>query len=433
TGAVLPPAVPVGELLDAIDATAVAGDEPGDEPDDGAGEGRATARVLARHPLQPFHPRNFTPGAIAGRGPWSFDRAWLAGARELERPRHEPTPFLAAPLPARPSPAVELDALVGFLGRPVRAFLRQRLGLPVAGDRDEVQDALTIELDGLGRWQVGDRLLRARLHGVSERDAILAEIARGTLPPGVLGKPVVDALSPIVRDILRTAEARAPALTGRDPGALEPVDARVVLAGGRIVSGSVAGVAGDVLVAATFSRVSPRQRLAAWARLLILTAAWPQRALSAVTVGRASGPDDVRVASIPPLGATEAERQAVAIEQLTLLLDLYDRGMREPLPLACMSSFAYAEAALAGSDPVPAATAKWESGWQGNGWRQGEDAEAEHVLALGGPVPFAQLAAAAPRADEHGDGWPATETSRFGRLAVRLWRELLAREEIWSR
>ena len=49
-----PPAVPVGELLDLIDQTARHGD--------------ASARdaVLVRHPLQPFDPRNFTPGGLAG-------------------------------------------------------------------------------------------------------------------------------------------------------------------------------------------------------------------------------------------------------------------------------------------------------------------------------------------------------------------------------
>src|SRR5581483_8593732 len=41
-----PPAVPVGELLDAIDAS-------------GAPEARARDQVLVRHPLQPFDPRNF--------------------------------------------------------------------------------------------------------------------------------------------------------------------------------------------------------------------------------------------------------------------------------------------------------------------------------------------------------------------------------------
>jgi exodeoxyribonuclease V gamma subunit len=52
TGASIPPAVPLGELLDALDRTASA-----------TGGSRVRDIVTTRHPLQPFDPRNFTPGA----------------------------------------------------------------------------------------------------------------------------------------------------------------------------------------------------------------------------------------------------------------------------------------------------------------------------------------------------------------------------------
>ena len=84
TNAPRPPAVPVGELLDAIDATVRAEDGP------------AHQRVVICHPLQPFDPRNFTPGRIAGPDSWSFDPTGLAGARALTGPRSEPRPFIAA-------------------------------------------------------------------------------------------------------------------------------------------------------------------------------------------------------------------------------------------------------------------------------------------------------------------------------------------------
>ncbi len=74
----------------------------------------------------------------------------------------------------------------------MRAFLRQRLGIGVAEYDDEVEDALPVELDALEEWGIGQRLLEARLAGTGARTAALAEIARGSLPPGVLGKPVVD-------------------------------------------------------------------------------------------------------------------------------------------------------------------------------------------------------------------------------------------------
>ena len=336
-------------------------------------------------------------------------------------------PFLTGPLPARADPVVELADLVRFLEHPVRAFLRQRLGVSLRGGADEVQDSLSIELDGLERWGVGQRLLRARLEGVDGRAAALAEIARGTLPPGVLGKPVIQRLYPTVDAIVAEAVRVSP--PGSGPLGGDPVDVRVELASGRLVSGTVSGVSGDVLLTTTFSRVSAKHRIAAWARLLALTAECPERPFAAATVGRAGGRDDVRVAYIPPLADDPAQRRAIALAQLEILVDLYDRGMREPLPLFCLTSEAYASAARSGQDPAVAAAREWESGWNFDR----EDRDAEHQMAFGGVLGFSDVLALAPAGDEAGDGWSAEDDSRLGRYARRLWDGLLEREERSSR
>ena len=81
---------------------------------------------------------------------------------------------------------VELDDLVRFVEHPVRAFLRQRLGISVGDYNDEIDDALPVELDGLEKWGVGNRLLDGRLAGAAMDALRPAEIARGALPPGRL-------------------------------------------------------------------------------------------------------------------------------------------------------------------------------------------------------------------------------------------------------
>ncbi|MGH2910540.1 MAG: exodeoxyribonuclease V subunit gamma, partial [Solirubrobacteraceae bacterium] len=174
TNSVRPPAVPVGELLDAIDATVRC---PEDAPV------RASERVCVHHPLQPFDPRNFDPGALGGRDrvPWSFDEVALGGARALSGPRIATPPFLPDALAPLPEPVIDLDDLVSFAERPVRAFLRRRLGISLASAEDEVDDALPIELDPLTTWAVAERLLQALLRGSSLRAAARAEKARGTL------------------------------------------------------------------------------------------------------------------------------------------------------------------------------------------------------------------------------------------------------------
>jgi exodeoxyribonuclease V gamma subunit len=411
-----PPAVPIGELLDVIDRTVR------------TDEGPARDRVEVRHPLQPFDPKNFTNGELVPERTWSFDPVTLEGARALLAERAVPAPFLAGPLPQVAAPIVEIEDLVRFVGHPVRAFLRQRLGISLGDYSEEVADALPVELDALERWGVGQRLLDGVLAGALIEDCVAAEIARGTLPPGRLAKPVIDRVRPIVEDI--AAAAQSVLDTSAQPGS---VDVKVAIADGRTLSGTVPGVCGDVLRTVTFSRVNARHRLAAWVRWLGLTAAYPEREFAAATVGQArSGASDaasVTVARIAPLAPDAATRRERALEDLTTLVDLYDRGMREPLPLACMASAAYAEAAASGRDAEAAARKAWQSAWN----YPKEDAELEHQLVLGGIRTFDERSQEPPRADEAGDGWDETETTRFGRYARRLWHGLLGREVLVDR
>jgi exodeoxyribonuclease V gamma subunit len=380
-----------------------------------------------RHPLQPFDPRNFTRGALVGGRPWSFDRVTVEGARALVDPRAERRPFLAGPLPDAAAPVIEVDELVRFVQHPVRAFLRRRLGISVADFSEEVEDALAVELDHLGRWDVGQRLLDGVLAGASVEACVEAEIARGTLPPGRLAGPVLASVRPTVEEIARHAAALLPA--GASPGSL---DVRVGLDDGRALGGTVPGVWEDVLRTVGFSRVAAKHRLAAWVRWLALTAAHPERPFAAATVGRVRAGADgaqVTIARLAPLGPDAASRRASALGQLTTLVDLHDRGMREPLPIACQASAAYARAAATGANPVVAGRAAWESSWS----FEREDAEPEHQLAFGGVLSFDELLAATPRPDEHGDSWEAGDPTRFGRYARRLWQGPLGAETVVDR
>ena len=59
-----------------------------------------------------------------------------------------------------------------------------------------------------------------------------------------------------------------------------------------------------------------------------------------------------------------------------------------------------------------------------------EDRQPEHLLVHGDAMPLSRLMAEPPRDDET---WEETETTRFGRYALRLWRGLLAVEELSDR
>jgi exodeoxyribonuclease V gamma subunit len=409
-----PPAVPVGELLDVVERT-VSG-----------GEGSAREQVVVHHPLQPFDPRNFTSGRLVPGSPWGFDPQALGGARALSGERRPREPFLAAPLPPREDALIELNSLIRFVEHPTRALLRDRLGISVSEFYDEVEDSMPVELDALQTWGVGQRLLEGVLAGAELKACMQAEIARGALPPGELARPALARIGAVVEQLANEARSLG---VDRAPGSL---DVNIGIEDGRTLAGTVTGVCGDTLRAISYSRVRPRDRLRAWVRLLALSAARPERAFESVVIGRARADArwaDATVARIAPLADDPASRQRIATEQLSLLLDLYERGMREPLPIACDASAAYAQAVISGEDGAAAAREAWETVFRFDK----EDRQPEHVLVHGDAVPLARLLEPRPRDDEEGPGWDQTETTRFGRYAMRLWRGLLAVETVSDR
>lgn len=399
TNAPLAPAVVVGELLDACEASARL------DPANGV-TGSVRDVVVVRHPLQPFDRQNFiasgsSPARAAG-GPWSFDAAALAGARAISRERQPAPAFAAAPLPPAPrSGSLTLVELIAFLERPVRAFLVQRLGITLGQDEAQPDDALPIELDGLKRWAVGQRLVEAIVSGQDPRGAYRAEIARGTLPPGALGVPLINEILPTAKLIADTARAHAVGLAARSQ------QTNLKLTDGSRLTGTVGAIHGHVLIDAGYARLGPRHRLASWTKLLALTAADPETPFEAVTIGRGGDAHSVRVIRLPQLGATARSRHERATAELERLCALRELGLREPLPLPCRAAHAYAQAALqVGDDPVAAAMAQWRSGWARGSYQTGEDAEPEHRLALTGELDIGRLAG----------------------LATDLWRPIFAHE-----
>ena len=295
---------------------------------------RRPAPAAAVRPAQ-LHARRARADA-----PWSFDRvdARTAPAR-WPATAHAPRPFLAGPLPAVAGPVVELDDLVRFVAAPVRAFLRQRLGISVA------------RLRRRDRGRAADRARRPRAVAASaptarraprRRDAAgrrRAEIARGTLPPGALGQPVID--DGPARGRATIVGARRACSTCRRAGS---VDVRVALADGRTLSGTVPGVGGDAPARRSPTRASARSTASPrGCACSSLTAAHPERGFTGVTVGRGrrrSRRVTARPGS-PPLG----DRRRLRSRYLAVLVDLTDRGPARAAADACKTSHAYARRA----------------------------------------------------------------------------------------
>jgi exodeoxyribonuclease V gamma subunit len=289
---------------------------------------------------------------------------------------------------------IELDRLVSFAERPVWALLRERLGIKLSESFEEIEDAIPVELDGLQKWELGQRLLDGVLAGAALDDCMRAELAGGALPPGELARRPLAEIKSVVERLAAEAE---------EMEAVASVEVDLVLPDGRRLAGTVAGVCGGTIRTVSYSRVRARERIKAWVRLLALSAAHAERSYDSVVIGRARSERrydaQVTVARIPPVPD--------ALEQLATVIELYDHGMREPLPLPPETAAAYAQSG------EEAAREAWTSEW---GYDK-EDRAPEHVRVFGGVIPFEQLIAQ-PGFDEY---------------AHRLWDPLLEREQVTDR
>jgi len=386
TGQERPPAVPLAELLDALDATT---GQPVRE------------QVLVRHPLQPFDARNVVPGALVPGASFSFDPTVLHAAQAAISERGERPNFVGGPVDLIDADAdVSLADLTGFFRDPVRGFFRA-LDYTFPTEVEGVDDAMPVEIDNLQEWTVGDRMLTDILRGMHPDRALKAEWCRGTLPPGQLGwrkaKDILDQAKELALEALP--------LRSEPPGA---VDVDIDLGGGRRLTGTVSPIFGSRLVTATYSRLDGKHLLASWIPLLALNSFAPEREWEAVCIGRAKRGSQARAVH---LGCP----QAPALDLLRDLVAIYDQGRREPLPLPLKASFAWIDAWQQGKSTEWAAGNRWSSGNF-----PGEDVHPPHARAWGAGAPLKKLMEPLRPGEES-----AGQDNRFAAYAVRLWLPLL--------
>lgn len=397
TGARRPPAVPLGEVLDELDARLV------------GPEGPARDVIVRDHPLQPFDPRNF----VHDDPNRSFDEAAWRGAEAAaaRTGSAQPTSRMdrivlrqALPDPERDTTMLDLDQLVTFYTHPVRHFLRQRLGLTLRDFTDDLDPELPIDLDGLARWQIGERILSDRLIGVPAELARESESRRGALPPGALGASVLDQVENAVNEVLRGAGSDL-----LEPA--RPADVRVDLDDGRTLSGSLQNVRGERLVTVQFGALKASHRLAQWLRLL--AAAATGLPVNDAVVWGGKGACARQLAPEP----------VVAQRILSDLVAGYDAGLRELLPLPPVTADKYASSRRAGRQ-----TAERDAQTVWSGERFPESSDIEYARTLG--TSWQQLIAVRQLSELT---WPVTahgEAHWFGRIARAVFDPLAAYEEV---
>lgn len=408
TGQPRPPAVPLGEVIDAVRQTA---------------SGPGVERLVTEHPLQSFDARNL--GVAGGRvplladdRPFSYDPTALDAARRAlgQRARRQrPVDVL---LSAPPDADVDLAELIRFFDNPARAYLRGRLGMMLPEVDEQRHEGIPIELDGLGTWAIGERVLQAVLAGRDLEATCDAELWRGQLPPGELGYRTLHEVAAEVQAVTRVAWRVAGVGAPGRPMPREVLDLDLTLPSGRRLTGTVAGIVGDRALTVTYSNIKAKQRLRSWITSLALSAAGTPHTSDVVgrsRRGRRRGQVHVQHGPHDPQSA---------LRLLDDLADLRDRGLREPVPLPLATSYAWASGYLGNQSEWRARELAGRE-WVSDGGRDRpflrEQHETAHQFVYGGVVALTDILGE-PRDDER---WEPGVTSRLGQLALRVWRPIL--------
>jgi len=296
TGEPLPPAVPVAELIEAIDGRMVmaadderaSGERASDERASDERAAHASTALRREVPLQPW-----SGACFDGQRPRAFGSGMLAAALQLRSVAEGETATRPAIIEygepgAPPDGRNPAPGLVDFttLGRevlqPARLLLRGRHDVRLGEQISEVPDREVLELDGLDGWKVREPVVQGLFAG-EQADELVDEIAarwraEGKLQIGPSGGERITALG----DEASAVAAAALALLDTDGQASSPFSARTTVtdpAGWRLdVAGNYGRVAamadGDprtLVIDVTGSGFRADRLLRPWIALLVAT------------------------------------------------------------------------------------------------------------------------------------------------------------------
>jgi exodeoxyribonuclease V gamma subunit len=361
---IAPPSVLVSELMDYIQQAFTAAD----------GKDVLADHICFKHRLQAFSPAYFKRDSRL----FSYSEE---NSRACTALRGEPIlPAFASEMLPEPDEAwrtVELRQLTDFFAHPARFFTRRRLGLRLPKHDSVLAERAPIELEGLESYGLKTELLERRLAGENLREAFPVLKASGRLPLGQIGEAEYQSLCEDIERLHRRLE----------PYLLEPLQEGPLIdlpLGKFRLTGHLPRIAEHRLLQFRPAALKPKDRVRAWIQHVVWNAL-PRdgRERVSILVGEETDREGA-IRRFRPL--------ADACRLLEELLELYWRGLREPLKFFPASSLVFVKGECRNGgrndDPRKDPLAKARVEWEGYDFRRGESDDEYFKLCFGGPDPL---------------------------------------------
>lgn len=340
----IPPSVVVSELIDYINQGYRMGERrPGD-------------RILVQHRLQPFSSVYFSgDGTLV-----SYSKEHCSAAKALMKERLHPAPFFTKPLPEMSTERGDIDLrdFLRFFRNPSRYLLGTRLGMFFERRSGALDEREPFGVEGLDSYLLKDDIIRRILDTTMDETLYSLYRARGYLPHGTMGEYSFDT-------VRGGAELFAETILALTKGAPRDSLEFHTAVEGRGIHGTIDTVWPDAVILYRPAKVGPSDKLRAWiVRCLLLNAGEKREVLAA-------GTDEVY---------TFDEKEPGAV--LARMIELYERGQREPLLFLPASSYACAESIRKYGDTHRALDAA-RAAWEGNSFIDGESKDPYMAQCLG--------------------------------------------------
>jgi exodeoxyribonuclease V gamma subunit len=304
------------------------------------GFGLSEDQIITWHRLQAFSPEYFKPGGKL----FSYSKENFAASRSRYE-RKEIPPFISGKLsdPSGEWKHLDIKDLSAFFSNPAKFLLEKRLGIYLHETAEGYDERENFNLGHLEKYKLDQEMVLHRLSGSELKDLFPVKKAAGQLPHGNVGKFVYNEMSLDAEGFVRKIEDHITGKRMED----HTVDMNVA---GFNLWGHLTDVYEQGLIRIQYVKAKPKYLLTTWVNHLILSVLLEgKRPVESLLLCKDTAWELASVSNVHDI--------------LKDLLELFWKGMSEPLHFFPESSFEYARCLLlkhqSQSDALNAARNKW--------------------------------------------------------------------------